>query len=182
MYAKESNLIWISLLIELGVAAAVASSLARSIAFKRLLLLKHRTTRETLHLLAWICTPLTLGVLVRVRVPNFLAADLSFEAIAILGLLLGPWPAMVGAAALSLPALAHHEFFSLPVNLIVAAIFGAYRRVAGEENIWSFSPLIDLSLYRWIRRTVTWPFLDRQMFLLALIMVTQFATSLFSHL
>jgi len=182
VYAKESNLIWISLLIELGVAAAVASSLARSIAFKRLLLLKHRTTRETLHLLAWICTPLTLGVLVRVRVPNFLAADLSFEAIAILGLLLGPWPAMVGAAALSLPALAHHEFFSLPLNLIVAAIFGAYRRVAGEENIWSFSPLIDLSLYRWIRRTVTWPFLDRQMFLLALIMVTQFATSLFSHL
>src|SRR6202044_2897721 len=63
-----------------------------------------------------------------------------------------------------------------------AAIFGAYRRVAGEENIWSFSPLIDLSLYRWIRRTVTWPYLDRQMFLLVLIMATQYATSLFSHL
>jgi two-component system LytT family sensor kinase len=89
---------------------------------------------------------------------------------------------MVGAAALSLPALGHHEYFSLPINLIVAAIFGAYRRVAGEENIWSFSPLIDLSLYRWIRRTVTWPYLDRQMFLLVLIMATQFATSLFSHL
>ena len=182
MYAKESNLIWITLLVELGVAAAVASSLARSIAFKRLLLLKHRNTRETLHLLAWICVPLMLGVLVRVKVSNFLAADLSFEAIAILGLLLGPWPAMVGAAALSLPALGHHEWFALPVNLLIAAIFGAYRRVAGEENIWSFSPLIDLSLYRWIRRTVTWPFLDRQMFLLVLIMATQFATSLFSHL
>jgi two-component system LytT family sensor kinase len=179
--AKASNLIWITLLVELGVAAAVASSLARSTAFKRLLLLKHRNTRETLHLLAWICIPLMLGVLVRVRVPNFLAADLSFEAIAILGLLLGPWPAMLGAAALSLPALAHHEYFSLPINLAVAAIFGAYRRVAGEENIWSFSPLIDLSLYRWIRRTVTWPYLDRQMFLLVLIMATQYATSLFSH-
>jgi len=120
-------------------------------------------------------------VLVRVRVPNFLAADISFEAIAILGLLLGPWPAMIGGAALSLPAVAHHEYFSLPVNLLVAAIFGAYRRVAGEENIWSFSPLIDLSLYRWIRRTVTWPHLDRQMFLLVLIMATQYATSLFAH-
>ena len=181
MYAKASNLIWITLLVELGVAAAVASSLARSIAFKRLLLLKTRNTRETLHLLAWICIPLMLGVLVRVRVPNFLAADISFEAIAILGLLLGPWPAMIGGAALSLPAVAHHEYFSLPVNLLVAAIFGAYRRVAGEENIWSFSPLIDLSLYRWIRRTVTWPHLDRQMFLLVLIMVTQYATSLLSH-
>ena len=182
MYASDSKLIWITLLVELGVAAAVASSLARSTAFKRLLLLKTRTTRETLHLLAWICVPLMLGVLVRVKVQNFLAADISFEAIAILGLLLGPWPAMIGAAALAIPALGHHEWFSLPVNLAVAAIFGAYRRVAGEENIWSFSPLIDLSLYRWIRRTVTWPFLDRQMFLLALIMVTQFATSLFSHL
>jgi two-component system LytT family sensor kinase len=179
--AKASNLIWITLLIELGVAAAVASSLARSTAFKRLLLLKHRSTRETLHLVTLICVPLTLGVLVRVRVPNFLAADISFEAIAILGLLLGPWAAMLGAAALSLPALGHHEWFALPVNLAVAAIFGAYRRVAGEENIWSFSPLIDLSLYRWIRRTVTWPFLDRQIFLLALIMATQFATSLFAH-
>ncbi len=181
MPAKASNLIWITLLIELGVAAAVASSLARSTAFKRLLLLKHRSTRETLHLVTLICVPLTLGVLVRVRVPNFLAADISFEAIAILGLLLGPWAAMLGAAALSLPALGHHEWFALPVNLAVAAIFGAYRRVAGEENIWSFSPLIDLSLYRWIRRTVTWPFLDRQIFLLALIMLTQFCTSLFAH-
>ena len=181
MHASDPKLIWITLLVELGVAAAVASSLARSTAFKRLLLLKQRNTRETLHLLAWICVPLMLGVLVRVRVPNFLAADLSFEAVAILGLLLGPWPAMVGGAALSLPALGHHEYFTLPVNLLVAAVFGAYRRVAGEENIWSFSPLIDLSLYRWIRRTVTWPHLDRQMFLLVLIMATQYATSLFAH-
>ena len=181
MHASDPKLIWITLLVELGVAAAVASSLARSTAFKRLLLLKNRNTRETLHLLAWICVPLMLGVLVRVKVQNFLAADISFEAIAILGLLLGPWPAMIGAAALAIPALGHHEWFSLPVNLAVAAIFGAYRRVAGEENIWSFSPLIDLSLYRWIRRTVTWPYLDRQMFLLVLIMATQYATSLLSH-
>jgi len=181
VYASDSKLIWITLLVELGVAAAVASSLARSTAFKRLLLLKTRNTRETLHLLAWICVPLTLGVLVRVSVRNFLAADISFEAIAILGLLLGPWPAMIGAAALAIPALGHHEWFALPVNLAVAAIFGAYRRVAGEENIWSFSPLIDLSLYRWIRRTVSWPHLDRQMFLLVLIMATQYATSIFAH-
>jgi two-component system LytT family sensor kinase len=181
VHASDPKLIWITLLVELGVAAAVASSLARSTAFKRLLLLKQRNTRETLHLLAWICVPLMLGVLVRVRVPNFLAADLSFEAVAILGLLLGPWPAMLGGAALALPAIGHHEWFALPVNLLVAAVFGAYRRVAGEENIWTFSPLIDLSLYRWIRRTVTWPYLDRQMFLLVLIMATQYATSVLSH-
>ena len=182
MHANDTKLLLITLLVKLGVAAAVASSLARSTRFKRLLLLKQRSRRDTLQLLAWICVPLTLGVLVRVRVPNFLAADISFEAIAILGLLLGPSAAMIGGAALALPAIGHHEYFALPVNLIVAAIFGAYRRVAGEENIWSFSPLIDLSLYRWIRRTVTWPHLDRQIFLLLIIMATQFLTSLLSHL
>ncbi len=185
MAANDSKLILISLLVELGVAAAVASSLARSTRFKHLLLLKQRTTRETLSLVAWICVPLMLGVLVRVRVPNFLAADLSFEATAILGLLLGPAAAMVGGVALALPALGHHEFMALPVNLMVAAIFGGYRRFAGEENIWSFSPLIDLSLYRWVQRSVSWPSwqrFDRQIFLLVLIMVLQFCTSLLSRL
>ena len=181
MHPNDTKLILISLLVELGVAAAVASSLARSDRFKRLLLLKTRNTRDTLQLLAWVCIPLTLGVLVRVSVRNFLAADISFEATAILGLLLGPWAAMLGAAALAVPALAHHEYLALPVNLLVAALFGAYRRVAGEENIWTFSPLIDLSLYRWIRRTVSWPHLDRQIFLLVLIMATQYATSLLAH-
>jgi len=182
VHGNDSKLILITLLVELGVAAAVASSLARSNRFKRLLLLKERTPRETLSLVAWICVPLMLGVLVRVRVPNFLAADLSFEATAILGLLLGPGAAMLGGIALAIPAMGHHEYLALPVNLLVAAIFGAYRRFAGEENIWSFSPLIDLSLYRWVRRTVSWPHLDRQIFLLLLIMAVQFCTSQLSRL
>ncbi len=181
MGAIDPKLIWITLLVKLGVAAAVASSLARSIGFKRLLLLRNRSRRETLKFIAWICIPLMLGVLVRVRVQNFLAADISFEAIAILGLLLGPSAAMLGGSLLALPALAHREFLSLPVNLLVALIFGGFRRFAQEEDIWSFSPLIDLSLYRWVRRT-SWPHVDRQIFLLMLIMVVQFGTSLLSHL
>ncbi len=177
MDGNDSKLILITLLVELGVAAAVASSLARSVRFKRLLLLRERSLRETLQLVAWICVPLMLGVLVRVRVPNFLAADLSLETVAILGLLLGPVAAMVGGVAMALPAMAHHEWLALPVNLLVAVVFGAYRRFSTEEDIWSFSPLIDLSIYRWIRRTVSWPHLDRQIFLLVLIMAVQLGAS-----
>jgi two-component system LytT family sensor kinase len=179
--ANDPKLILITLLVELGVAAAVASSLARANRFKRLLLLKQRTLRQTLGLMAWICIPLTLGVLVRVRVPNFLAADISLEATAILGLLLGTGPAMLGGIVLALPAMGHHEWLALPVNLLVASIFGAFRRFAGEEDIWSFSPLIDLSIYRWVRRTVSWPHLDRQIFLLLLLMVTQLGASVLAH-
>jgi two-component system LytT family sensor kinase len=181
VYGNDSKLILITLLVELGVAAAVASSLARSTRFKRLLLLKCRTTRETAQMVAWICVPLMLGVLVRVRVPNFLAADLSLEAVVILGLLLGSSAAMAGGAALALPALGHHEWLQLPVNLVVAVIFGAFKRFAEEEDIWSFSPMIDLSIYRWIRRTVRWPHLDRQIFLLVLIMVVQLGTSMLAR-
>jgi two-component system LytT family sensor kinase len=180
VHENDPKLILISLLVELGVAAAVASSLARSTNFKRLLLLRERTPKQMLQLLAWICVPLTLGVWVRVRVPNFLAADLSFEATAILGLLLGPWWAMLGGLALALPAMKHGEFLSLPVNLAVALIFGAFSRFAEEEDVWSFTPLIDLSLYRWVMRTVTHPHLDRQIFLL--MTVVQFFTSMLAHL
>jgi two-component system LytT family sensor kinase len=182
VYAVDSKLILITLLVELGVAAAVASSLARSNRFKRLLLMENRDPRETLQLVAWICVPLALGVLVRVRVQNFLAADLSFQATAILGLLLGPWWGAVGGTVLSLPALKHGEFFAPAVNILVATIFGNYKRFVSDEDIWSFSPLIDLSLYRWVRRTVSHPHLDRQIFLLMMLTVTQFAASLLSHL
>ena len=182
MHSTDPKLILITLLVELGVAAAVASSLARSTNFKRLLLLRDRTPRETLGLIAWICIPMMLGVLVRIKVQNFLAADLSFEVTAVLGLLLGPVSAMVGGLALALPALKHGEYLALPVNLMIAAIFGAFGRFAEEEDVWSFSPLIDLSIYRWVRRTVKHPHLDRQIFLLVLLMAVQFGTSVLSHI
>ncbi len=181
MHATDSKLILITLLVEMGVAAAVASSLARSVRFKQLLLHKDRTTRETLQLLVLICIPLMLGVLVRVRVPNFLAADISLEATALLGLLLGPVAALLGGILLALPAIGHHEWLALPANLLVAAIFGVFRRFTSEEEIWSFSPLIDLSIYRWVRRTVTHPRIDRQIALLLLLMAVQFGAGVIAH-
>ncbi len=93
MTQVKDSLILITLLVELGVAAACAEfAWARSNTFKNLLLLPRRSPRQTLGLLAMICIPLTLGVWVRVRVPNFYAADLSFETNILTGLLLGPWP------------------------------------------------------------------------------------------
>ncbi len=168
-----SELILITLLIKLGVAAAVSSALVRSTVFKNLLLSERRSPVQTLGMLAFICIPLALGVWVRVVVPNFLAADISFEAVIILALLLGTAPAMIGGAFLSIPAVLHHEFLTLPFNLVVALIFGTYRTFVSEEDIWSFSPFVDLSMYRWIRRNLTRPRVDRQVLLLLLILGMQ---------
>jgi two-component system LytT family sensor kinase len=175
------GLILITLLIKLGVAAAVSSSLARSNTFKKLLLLTHRNPRQTLALLACVCVPLTLGVWVRVRVPNFYAADISFETTILLGLLLGPSTAIFGGSALAIPAVWHGEYWTLPVNLAVAAIAGLYGRFVDPEDVWSFSPMIDLSLYQWVTRNLRKPQLDRQILLLVLITAMQFAISLISR-
>jgi two-component system LytT family sensor kinase len=171
----EPRLILISLLIKLGIAAAVASALARSRVFKRLLFAEHRTAGETIGLLACICIPLTLGVWARVTVQNFLAADIAFETTVILGVLLGPWWAAVGGAFLAIPAMWHGEFLTLPTNLCVALIAGLYGRLVDPDDVWSFSPFIDLSIYRWVRRNLTRPRLDRQILLLMLIVVMQIA-------
>lgn len=181
MHDIDGKLLLISLLVKLGVAAAVASSLARSVRFKRLLLLENRSRADTLKLLAWICIPLALGVWVRVRVQNFLAADLALQTTALLGLLLGSQPAALGGALLALPALGHHEWLSLPANVGVAVLFGTFRRFVDPEDIWSFSPLVDLSVYRWIRRVLRRPNLDRQITLLLLLMATQLVASLLAR-
>ena len=178
----EPKLILITLLVKLGVAAAVSSALARSETFKELLLSARRTPRQSVGLLAWICVPLMLGVWVRVIVPNFLAADISFETTLLLGLLMGPWWGMLGGLALAVPAVRHHEYLAPAVNLGVAAIAGGFSRFAAMEDIWSFSPLIDLSIYRWIRRNLRQPQLDRQIFLLLLITGMSFVASVISDL
>jgi two-component system, LytTR family, sensor kinase len=177
----SQSLILITLLVKLGVAAAVSSSLARSKTFQDLLLEPRRTLKQTSGLVAMICVPLVLGVLVRVKVPNFLAADLSFETTVLLGVLVGPLAAMGGGAALAVPALLHHEYWTLPVNLAVAAVAGAFGRFADREDVWSFSPMIDLSIYRWVTRNIRRPHLDRQVLLLVLIAGMQLCASMLSR-
>ncbi len=177
MNPLEPKLVLISLLIQLGVAAAVSSSLARSSVFRRLLLKADRSPSERLQLMLLIVAPLTLGVWIRAVVPNFLAADISFATTILLGVILGPSAAAAGAVILSLPAVLHREYLALPVNLIAAVVAGVFYRFADVEAIWSFSPMIDLSLYQWVRRNLRRPHLDRQVLLLLIIMLLQLGAS-----
>jgi two-component system LytT family sensor kinase len=122
-----------------------------------LLLLRQRTVGQTAKLVALICAPLVLGVWIRVRVPNFLAADISLEATILLGILLGPLAAMTGGAFLAIPAIWHGEYWTLPVNLLVGAVAGTFGRFADTH-------------------------LDRQILLLMIITAMQFCTSQISRL
>lgn len=154
------------MLVKLGVVASLASILARASSFRRLFFAEQRRPAQTLALLAFFLVPLTLGVWIRITVSNFLAADISFEAIILLGLLIGPGWAMLGGAALSIPAELHHEFLSLPFNVLIGLLAGWLGSVVQKEEIWSFTPFIDLGLYRWVRRNLRHPRIDRQFLML----------------
>ena len=167
------RLIWITLLVKLGVVASVASILARVVTFRRLFFAERRTSRQTLALVAFFVVPLTLGVWVRFWVPNFLAADISFETVVLLGLLLGPGWAMLGGVVLSGPAMVHHEYLALPFNAALGLAAGILGGFVELEEVWSFTPFIDLSLYRWVRRSLRQPRIDRQILLLFLIAVME---------
>ncbi len=169
----SNTLVIITVLIKFGVAAAVASALARSRTFQRLLFAERRRIRETVGLLAFFLVPLTLGVWVRTRVTNFLAADISFETVILLGLLLGPGWAMLGGLVLSIPAALHGEFLAPPFNMVLGFAAGMMGSFVDREDVWSFTPFIDLSLYRWIRRNLRKPGIDRQIMMLFLIVAME---------
>jgi two-component system LytT family sensor kinase len=176
------ELILITLLVKLGVAAAFSGALARSRTFQNLLFTQKRRPAQSLGLLAFIVIPLGLGVWARVVVPNFYAADLSFEITILLGILLGPFWAVWGAVALSFPAMLHHEYLALPFDVAVAVTAGLFGKFAEEEEVWSFSPFVYLSIYRWISRNLRKPRFDRQVLLLFLIIGMEICRDSIHHI
>ena len=154
----EPWLILVHLLIKLGVAAALSSALVRSKEFKNLIFRERRSTRHKIYLALWMAIPIALGVWIRCSVKSFLAGDLSLETALLLGVMGGRLSGGLGGALMGLPALLHGEWAAMPLNVFAGIVAGWLRRFAPEqEDIWSFSPFIDLSLYRMIRRNLPRP-------------------------
>ena len=154
----EPRVILVHLLLKLGVAAALSSALVRSKEFKKLLFREERETRQKIYLALAMAIPIALGVWIRFGVRSFLSGDLSLETTLLLGVIGGRLCGALGGAVMGLPALLHGEWASLPLNVLAGIIAGQLRRFAPEqEDIWSFSPFIDLSLYRMIRRNLPRP-------------------------
>ena len=154
----DQRLILVNLLIKLGVAAAVSSALVRSLEFKKLLFREERSTAQKIYLVLWFGIPIALGVWIRFSAKSFVAGDLSFETTLLLGLVGGRLTGVLGGALIAFPALLHGEWATLPFSVLCGFVAGQLRNLAPDkEDIWSFSPFIDLSIYRWIRRNLPTP-------------------------
>ncbi len=172
----DQKLILVTLLIRLGAAAAVSSVLVRARRFRQLLFREERTIREKIELIVIIGVPIALGVITRHWVKNFLAADMGFEFSILMGVIGGRLVGAGGGILVALPAVLVGEWLTLPFNALVGFLAGLSRQIVQDrEVIWSFSPLFDLSIYRWIRRSIKKTLIDWQTSFFVLILGLTFA-------
>lgn len=155
--------ILVTLLIKLGLIASLASIIARVGGFRRLLFIEQRSPRQKLVFSAFLGVPFTLSVLARL-LAGYKGADLSLEVTVLAGLLGGTIVGLVVGVMVSLPAvLIGHEILATPMAVLFAVVAGLARSLCpNKEEIWKFSPFIDLSLYRSIKQRFKHPALDWQ--------------------
>ena len=171
----DNRLILVTLLIRLGVAAAISSVLVRARRFRVLLFREERTLGEKIEIVFIVGTPIMLGVLARKWVPSFYAADISFVGAILIGIIAGRLAGVTGGILVSIPALFWGEWLALPMNVLAGLLAGVLRHIAPErEAIWSFSPLFDLSIYHWIRRSIRKSLIDWQTSFFFLILLLEF--------
>jgi two-component system LytT family sensor kinase len=177
--SMEPRLIWINLLVKLGVAAAVSSSLVRSKEFKSLLFREEREFRQKVYLVLWMAIPIMIGVWIRFSASSFVAGDLSFETALLLGAIGGRWAGVLGGLLMAMPALVHGEWATVPFGALCGFIAGQLRTMAlDKDDIWSFSPFIDQSIFRLIRRNLPTPRLfDWQIMFFATVFGLRFVQS-----
>ena len=148
----------INVLLRVGVAAAVSSSLIRSKEFKSLLFREQRTFRQKVYLVLWFGLPIMMGVVFRLLQGSFSAGDISFETAILLGVMGGRWAGSLGGVLMGIPALLHKEWAALPFLVLCGFLTGQLRAMATDkDDIWSFSPFIDQSIFRLIRRNLPRP-------------------------
>src|SRR5437867_3589874 len=142
----------VSLLVKIGMVAALASILVRWNPVKRMLLREERTLNQRLRFGVWLGGIFSFGVLVRI-LAGYQAADLSLEGALVAGLLGGYVAGSTAGCLIGLPAFAYHEILALPLMVGVGALGGFLRDLAPDtEEIWRFSPFFDLSIWRWFRQ------------------------------
>ena len=140
----------ITLLVKVGVIAAIASFGVRGAAIKRMLLREERTLGQRLRLSLWFTGLFAPGEIIRIlNSPDYSALDLGLEGSLLAGLMGGYVSGMLAGILLSIPAAINHEYLALPFYAAAGLGGGLLRDSASNpDDIWRFSPFPDVNLYR----------------------------------
>ncbi len=143
-----------ALLIKVAVSASIASILMRFNRIQKILLRDDRTVGDRV-LLAFIFSVLFgAGACVRILSHNqYPAIDLALEGAIIAGFLGGYVSGLITGLCVSLPDMFVGKLMSMPLFAAAGIIGGLMHDLAPRtEDIWYFSPFVDLNLYRFFRQ------------------------------
>ena len=148
---EEQHLV--ALLVKIAVAASVASVLMRFRRIQEMIIRDDRTLAQRLQLGLVLSLIFGAGAVARIMTPNqYQAIDLALEASLIAGMIAGYVTGLVTGLCVALPAMFAGEFMSMPLFAAAGLIGGVLRDLASRtEDIWYFSPFIDLNLYHLVR-------------------------------
>ena len=178
----DLNQFLVSLLVRLGIMAAIASVLARSSRFKSVLMKESRTLNQRLALSFWLVSVFAACVATRLVTRNYQAADMGLEGSLLAGLTGGYVTGLLSGALISMPALFWGEHLTLPLLAGVGVLGGLLRDLAPDpEEVWRFSPFFDLSIYRFFKESKNHRRTTFHLTLLAAICLAEFLRQTFGQ-
>jgi two-component system LytT family sensor kinase len=141
-----------ALLLKVAVSASIASILMRFGRIQKILLRDDRTVSDRLQLA--LIFSLVFGATAAVRIlSHYQYIDLTLEGAVIAGMLGGYVSGLITGLCVSIPDMFLGKFMSMPL-FAAAGLIGALMHdlAPRKEDIWSFSPFVDLNLYRFLRQ------------------------------
>ena len=147
-----------ALLIKVAVSASIASIVMRFARIQKILLRDERSLAERLQLALVFSVLFAASAEVRILSHGqYPAIDLAMEGAIIAGILGGYVSGLVTGLCVSLPDMFTGHLMSMPL-FAAAGIIGALMHdlAPREEDIWYFSPFVDLNLYRLFRQVLRW--------------------------
>ena len=146
-----------ALLIKVAVSASIASILMRFNRIQKILLRDDRTVGDRLQLAFIFSILFGASAGIRSLARQYPAIDLALEGSIIAGFLGGYVSGLITGICVSLPDMFVGKLMSMPLYAAAGIIGGLMHDLAPrKEDIWHFSPFVDLNLYRFFRHLFRW--------------------------
>jgi len=153
-----------TLIVQVAVAATLATMLVRFNSFRRILLTERRDWPERLFFASWWGVPLVAGVGARLLL-HYDAADLTLSGSFLAGLIAGPYAGAIVGLGVGIPATFAGEWGAIPFAVGCGFAGGGLREVCPKEEIWRFTPFFVTKLHQSAWRLIRSLSLDWQVIL-----------------
>lgn len=141
----------ITILIQLGIVAAVSTIYVRFDTFKRMLFNEDLGRKRKLYLMAHFGAIFGIGVFARLLL-NYQAADLTLVSCLLVGMLAGPAAGAGVGIIVGIPPVLFGEYLSLPFAIVCGVSGGLiYLKERSLEKRMDFSPLSILKIQNFIK-------------------------------